>query len=119
MFGDSRQYAELGQTTFDGGEERVISNIDSEEKHCHVTRVPSLLPSVYTFLSYNLPSLLKWNKSPQVQVSRSELYVSKPPVLNNLSSYSLDKGFTIDTEKNDKATQKARVIWDELCSSTK
>ena len=46
MFGDSRQYAELGQTTFDGGEERVISNIDSEGKHCHVTRVPSLLPSV-------------------------------------------------------------------------
>ena len=46
MFGDSRQYAELGQTTFDGGEERIISNIDSEGKHCHVARVPSLLPSV-------------------------------------------------------------------------
>ena len=80
---------------------------------------PPYFPLFYTFLSYNLPSLLKWNKSPQVQVSRSELYVSKPPVLNNLSSYSLDKGFTIDTEKNDKATQKARVIWDELCSGTK
>ena len=60
---------------------------------------PPCFPLFYTFLSYNLPSLLKWNKSPQVQVSRSELYVSKPPVLNNLSSYSLSPRIgTVTTE---------------------
>ena len=73
MFGDSRQYAELGQTTFDGGEERVISNIDSEGKHCHVTRVPSLLPSVLYLPLLGGINPLKYKSLVQNSMFRSRL----------------------------------------------